>query len=175
MLRTAIFPVLVLMAVTVLQGGCALFPASYQETRYFDLGDPPSLNVGIDVDSVSMLGPYKRRMAYRKSDYELLFDDYNSWTLSPDRMIEDYLGRALGGDKTSGAKIRVDILRFELDLAKNEAVLTVEYTLKDRLERSTFATRLSEPPPLGFAKAMGANAADLAKEIAERTSASTKK
>ncbi len=170
--RTTIFTALLIGIVAISQGGCALFPASYQKTRYFDLGSPPSLAAGIDVDSVSMLGPYKRRMAYRKSDYELLFDDYNSWTLSPERMLEDYLVRALGGDKDSDTKIKVDILRFELDLAKNEAVLTVEYALKGRVKRSTFAARLSEPPPLGFAKAMGTNAAALAKEIAKHANVS---
>jgi uncharacterized lipoprotein YmbA len=161
-------------AVSAFLAGCVLFPEPYRATKYFDLGIPKRIaGAEVSVSSVTMEGPYKRKMAYRANGNELLFDEYNFWAAPPERMLSNYLDISLSnGDAEPAAKVSVRILTFEMDMASKKAVLTVEYTLerggKKHAWRPTMTAELEEKTPEAFAKAMAGNAETLAAEIAEK-------
>jgi len=170
-MRKAIETTIITAVATVFLAGCALFSKPYHGTKYYDLGTPgylPGATVG--VDSVTMEGAYKRKMAYRLDDNELTFDDYNSWASAPEQMLERYLTMSLSDvEAKNKAKLTLSILSFELDMKKKEAVLTVEYKLKSKdktlRRRPTIRTKLKSDTPAGFAAAMAENAKILATEI----------
>ena len=163
------------MALSAISAGCVLFAEPYKTTKHFDLGTPKRIQgAKIDVSPVTMDGPYKRKMAYRANGNELLFDEYNSWAASPERMLANYLAISLSdGESKSDAEAAVEILTFELNMETKEAVLTVKYTLKrgngKKTSRPTMKTKLDGDSPEDFAKAMARNAEKLAADIAEKT------
>ncbi len=153
--------------------GCLFRAEPYTPTRYYGLTVPPALESGYSVDVLPFLmgGPYQGRMVIRMEGNELVNDEYNRWTMSPERLLTRYLHLAFAspgaGSGTCEFELGGKVHVFEMDLLRKEAVLLVDYTLKDTesgQERGgtvRLSTPLKEYAPDKLALALSGTCADL--------------
>jgi len=147
--RTPI-PKLFFFGVILLCGGCALSRNPYQPVAYYDIrpeapeqkpGSAP-LALTLQVRRFDMLGPYRTRMVYRKSEHRLVQDEYNRWIQPPEQLIEREFYRVLSA---SGRFRRVVThMGAEADLMLSGTVLRLE-TGPDLTAHVQLSLRLEEP------------------------------
>lgn len=165
------------MAAAMLLTGCILTRESFTPVRYFDLGNPdPSKFSGLKMESgqFSVAGPYRQEMVFRTKDNELVKDSFNRWALTPDDMLSRYLRIALSDVKGKPYSISGNILSFEADMTRKEAVLTVEYKIVapadgqnvvSEEKTCTFRSKMDGSSAEAFAAAMSAAVADFTASI----------
>lgn len=171
MLRILIARVLMISAAILMLAGCVFTKEKFIPVKYYDIGNPSvKFPVSLKVGSFAVTGPYKQEMVYRTEKNELLKDQYNKWALTPDILLKRYLKMSFPGESSgkAGAAIGGNILSFEADILKKEAVFTLEYRIQSNsnnatLEKTlTFKAKLDDTSPEAFAKAMSLAVSDFA-------------
>ncbi len=160
--------------------GCLVPNQSYQPVNHYDLTTdaelrPLPLNVGasVEIGRFDTVGPYGRRMVYRKGRHRLVQDEYNRWIEPPDQLTRHAFYRMLANSNAfksvsmppaPDADLRLEgtILRWETDPELN-AVIELNIRLlilgPDKLIMSKHYTqteKLDEAGPTHFAEAASA-------------------
>lgn len=172
MLRLVVVSVMVLML-----AGCVFTKEKFKPVRYYDIGNPDVAKspICLKVASFTVTGPYRQEMVYRTEKNELLKDQYNKWALTPDILLRRYLKISYPGDSLKESEITItgNILCFEADILKKEALLTVEYRITAKADlkiaaiekTSTFKAKLDDSSPEAFAQAMARTVSDFTESL----------
>ena len=160
------------LLLSMLLAGCFFTKESYHPVRYFDIGKPEAGKYTAAVRTVSFTsaGPYKFDVVYRTQQNELVKDDYNKWIQTPETMLENYIRICFASpdSKSDEGSVRVAgrILIFEVDITKNETVISVEYKISANdktIEKTvTYKSTLKDKSPESIAEAMSGSAAKFA-------------
>ncbi|HCE42438.1 MAG TPA: hypothetical protein DET40_02690 [Lentisphaeria bacterium] len=171
--RTAMLSIAVLFL-----AGCFFTKETFVPVKYYDIGNPdPSKfsKISLKAGAFTVTGPYKQEMVYRSEKNELIKEPYSRWAIAPDVMLRRYLKMAFADGKGKVEyTVTGNILAFEADLARKEAVLTVEYRITPSLpansayveKTSTFRKKMDESEAEAFAGAMAGAVSDFAESIA---------
>lgn len=152
-------------------GGCWLIQGpGVQPVETYDLAsavvrETPSCRFA----RVRNLSPAGRKMLYRHADNRISESAVN-WVQPPDALISRYLESSFPA-APDAPLIRLTILRFELDLVTNQAVMTVELASAgvgngpEKIRRQTFAAPLADASGAAASRAMSFCAEELSKTI----------
>ena len=128
--------------IILLQGGCVLTTNPHYESKAFDLA-MPSETVQQSFFRLSAFQnetPSRNRMLYRNSDNRIIQDEYNTWVQPPELMLNRFMQIAYPvapeAENHSLPDLRIRITAFEFNLATSEAILVVNYTLRNHQDRS---------------------------------------
>ena len=156
----------------LLAGGCALMPEPYRETVVFDLALPAvaeNTRSGVEFGRILNLTPAGRKMLFREADNRLREAPYLAWSQSPEAMLRRYLMCRFAPDGNAGdraaRRVELTLLTFELDAARQEAALEVEYQLEGRTGTARFTAPLEEAAGAAASRAMSRCAAGLADHL----------
>ena len=70
-----------------------------------------------------------RRFLYRCEGNQVLGNEFNRWILDPELLLERFLREEIRGGGNESVRVRGVITCFEFDVPKQQAVLSVDFTL----------------------------------------------
>lgn len=109
--------------------GCV---GSSSETRCFTLGSNDAEKVlpcRVTILRFRNLSGADRRFLYRYQNNRMQNDEFSRWLLDPELLLERLLRSKLNGTGRDEVRARCVITAFEIDIARNTAVLAGDFTL----------------------------------------------
>lgn len=131
-----------IFSVAFMLSGCSLLSGGYKQVNYYDIGKSSETspeNFSLTVQPFFNNSPSSMKFYYRKDNYNVLMDDYNKWTQSPEGMLTRYLNSYFAKENDSVTADRAaekdyllagTITSFEIDLSKKEICFAAEYDIK---------------------------------------------
>ena len=175
MKKLLITTVLTALIAIFFNSGCVLTPRESHPTGTYDLVMKPGQAQNMFKISVFVNNtPSHTKMLYRKSGGRIEQDEYNRWVQSPEQMLQRYFLLAFPLDGNADidklGDLRCNVTAFEFDWEKSEAVLALNYTLRDyegnmRTGSLCITEKAATHTPGGFAEAMSRAVANAAGKI----------
>ena len=158
--------------------GCVLTPHTEYPESTFDLQAPAAVKAQdfFTLSTINNQTPARTKFYYRTAGNTVQFDHYRNWVQPPEMLLQRYLLNKFPYQSNAAqkpAEVKLTIIAFEFDLAKSEAVLAVNYTLRNTAKKSQgnitirqkFAQPGTEPMVEAMNKAVAAAAEKLESEI----------
>ena len=146
-------------------GGCWLMQApENRPAENYDLAPAqPGEKTVCRFSRIRNLSPAGRKMLYRQPDNRMT-ESTASWVQTPEALLQRALeSRILPGD--GPPEIRSTLLRFELDLAAEQAFLVLDLQKAETVRRLEFAAPLADRSGSAAARAMSECVDKLANSI----------
>lgn len=120
--------------------GCVLTPHSDHPASTYDLQTPARIKTQdfFILSAVSNQTPARNKFYYRTGN-TVQFDHYRNWVQPPEMLLERYLLKKFpyrsNGEKNP-IEVKLSIIGFEFDLTRSEAVLSLNYTLRNITQKN---------------------------------------
>jgi len=153
--------------------GC-LFGGATRAPRVFDLASKakrqPPLPYDIHFLTFRNLSGSDRRFLLRQPDNQMVADEFSRWLLDPELMLERFLRDEIRGKGNVSVRIRGVITRFEVDVKRRTAVLSMDFSLRIDDRTAGVSCGAQKALPAGGITAAGAAQAmdECASAVAEQ-------
>ena len=121
--------------------GCVLTPHTDYPERTFDLQTPAAVKAQdlFILSAISNQTPARTKFYYRTAGNSVQFDHYRTWVQPPELLLKRYLLNKFPYQSNAGKKpveVKISIIAFEFDLNSSEAVLSLNYTLRNAAKKT---------------------------------------
>ena len=129
-----------LFLLAMLFNGCVLTPHTDHPVSTYDLqvAAPVIPQDFFIISAVSNQTPARNKFYYRSGN-TVQFDHYRNWVQPPEMLLERFLLKKFpyrsNGEKNP-IEVKLSIIGFEFDLTRSEAVLSLNYTLRNITQKN---------------------------------------
>lgn len=157
------------LAAALFCGGCWFMSEPENDAvETYDLAVPKARKTGCDLARIRNLAPGGMKMLFREPGGRVREDPAHCWVQTPETMLTRYLQSAFLPAKEP--RVQLTLLRFDLDLERALAVLTVDLAVERGAKRTVKRGEFTAPLSTGAsnaAAAMSVCAGQLAETISK--------